>query len=117
MITLKSTCCRLLDDNNRGVSFYKVITKVTDGVTIASFQRYRLIPSWSDLTDKQRRKHFREEVNDELFEVLNNYENIQENWEKIQEDMKESIHRSHQNFEAYHKCINSVHGFWELYDF
>ena len=52
-----------------------------------------------------------------MFEVLNNYETIQENWEKIQEDMKESKHRSHQNFEAYHKCINSVHGFWELYDF
>ena len=117
MITLKSTCCRLLDDNNRGVSFYKVITKVTDGVNTASFQRYRVIPSWNDLSEKQRRKHFREEVNEELFEILNNYETIQENWEKIQEDMKESIHRSHQNFEAYHKCINSVHGFWELYDF
>ena len=117
MITLKSTCGRLLDDNNRGVSFYKIITKVTDGVNTASFQRYHVIPSWNDQSEKQRRKHFREEVNEELFEVLNNYETIQENWEKIQEDMKESKHRSHQNFEAYHKCINSVHGFWELYDF
>lgn len=116
MITLKSASCRLLDDNNRGVSFYKIITKVTDGVNTASFQRYRVIPSWNDLSDKHRRKHFREEVNEELFEVLNNYETIQENWEKIQSDLNDSIQRSHQNYETYHKCINSPHGFWELYD-
>lgn len=116
MITLKSISCRLLDNNNRGVSFYKVITKVTDGVTTATFLRYRLIPSWNEMSDRKRREHFREEVNVELFEVLNNYENIQDNWEQIQKALDESIQRSHNNFEAYHKCINSIHGFWELYD-
>lgn len=117
MTTLKSTSCRLLDNNNRGVSFYKVITKVADGVTTATFQRYRLIPSWNEMSDRKRREYFREEVNVELFEVLNNYESIQDNWEQIKKDLNESIQRSHKNFEAYHKCVNSIHGFWEFYNF
>lgn len=45
MITLKATSCRLLDKDNRDVTLYQVVTKVTDGKSVATFRRYRLIVS------------------------------------------------------------------------
>lgn len=117
MITLKATSCRLLDKDNRGVTLYKVVTKVTDGKSVATFRRYRLIVSWDEMSDRKRREYFREEVNEELFEVLNKYDTLQEHFERIEEELAESIERSHKNFEAYQKCVNSAYGFWELYGF
>lgn len=116
MITIKSTSCRLLDDNNMGVSFYQVVTKVTDGKATATFRRYRLIVSWNEMSDRKRRAYFREEVNEELFEVLCKYDTIHDHWEQIKEDMNDSVQRSHKFYEAYTKCTKSPYGFWELYD-
>lgn len=117
MITLKTTSCRLLDENNGGVTLYRVVTKVTDGNVIATFRRYRLIVSWDDMSDRNRRAYFREEVNAELFAVLDKYDTLVDNIEQIKKDMTESVERSQKNFDAYKKCIGSPHGFWELYDF
>lgn len=116
MITLKTTSCRLIDENNGGVTLYRVVTKVTDGKSTATFRRYRLIVAWHELSDRKRREYFREEVNEELFEVLSKYDTLQENFERIKEDLTESSERSQKNFEAYKKCTGSPHGFWELYD-
>lgn len=116
MITLKTTSCRLIDENNGGVTLYRVVTKVTDGKATATFRRYRLIVSWHEMSDRKRREYFREEVNEELFEVLSKYDSLQENFEQIKERLTESSERSQKNLEAYKKCIKSPHGFWELYD-
>lgn len=117
MIELKTTSCRLIDKNNGGVTLYRVVTKVTDGKTVATFRRFRLMVSWSEMSDRDRRAYFREEVNEELFAVLNKYDTIRENIDSIKDDMKDSVERSKTNLNAYKKCIQSPHGFWELYDF
>lgn len=117
MITLKTTSCRLIDENNGGVTLYQVVTKVTDGKATATFRRYRLIVAWHEMSDRKRREYFREEVNEELFEVLSKYETLQENFERIKEELTASKERSQKNFEAYKKCISSAYGFWELYNF
>lgn len=117
MITLKTTSCRLIDENNGGVTLYRVVTKVTDGKAVATFRRYRLIVAWDEMSDRKRREFFREQVNEELFEVLSKYDTLRENLDSIKEDMHESVERSNKNLEAYKKCTSSAYGFWELYDF
>lgn len=116
MISLKNTSCRLIDER-RGVVLFRVVTKVTDGKSVATFRRYRLITSWSEMSDRNRRAYFREEVNSELFEVLEKYDTIYDNWDQIKTYLEESSEKSKQNLEAYKKCTDSPHGFWELYDF
>lgn len=117
MITLKSSTCRMIDENNGGVTLYRVVSKVTDGTRTATFRRYRLIVSWHEMSDRNRRAYFRAEVNKELFAVLDHYETLQDNWGKINEELQESKAISHKHFEAYKKCTESPYGFWELYDF
>lgn len=68
---------RLIDENNGGVTLYRVVTKVTDGKAVATFRRYRLIAAWDEMSDRKRREFFREQVNEELFEVLCKYDTLQ----------------------------------------
>lgn len=116
MITIKSTSCRLMAEGG-GVILYRVVTKVTDGQIVATFRRYRLITSWADMNERNRRAYFREEVNAELFETLDNYDSLREHWHEIIEAQKEATQRSRDIHEAYNKCASSPYGFWELYDF